>query len=192
MSALDTLVLLREARDGGDGAADRLFAHVYDALRGIARARLRRFRPGETLNTTALVHEAYLRLLQPERLTPEDQSHFYALAARAMRFVLVDYARERATVKRGGDVSILPLDAVQAAAGQRADDLLALDEALEALQSYDERLAKLVELRFFGGFTYDEIAEITGRSEVTARRDWVRARAWLHQALYPADADLSG
>ncbi len=189
MPATDTLDLLRAAREGGDGASDRLFEHVYGALRDIARARLRRFRPGETLNTTALVHEAYLRLVDPERLTPEDRSHFFALAARAMRFVLVDYAREQSAAKRGGDASVLPLDAVQAAAEQRADDLLALDEALETLRTYDERLAEIVELRFFGGYTYDEIAEITGRAEVTARRDWARARAWLHQALYPEKMD---
>src|SRR5690606_20131550 len=112
MPASDTLLLIREARDGGEGAADRLFAHVYDALREVAHARLRRFRPGETLNTTALVHEVYLRLVEPDRLSPEDRAHFFALAARAMRFVLVDYARERGSQKRGGDAPVLPLDAV--------------------------------------------------------------------------------
>jgi len=185
MSAPDTLVLLREARDGEVGAADRLFAHVYDALRQLARARLRHFRPGDTLNTTALVHEVYLRLIEPNRVAPEDRAHFFALAARAMRFVLVDTARERTSQKRGGGAPILQLDAVQAAAEARADELLALDEALDTLRSFDKRLAELVDLRFFGGYTYDEIAEFTGRSAITARRDWVRARAWLHQALYP-------
>lgn len=185
MSAPDTLVLLREAREGADGAADRLFAHVYDALRQLARARRRHVGPSDTLNTTALVHEVYLRLVEPDRLAPEDRAHFFALAARAMRFVLVDAARERSSQKRGGGVPPLPLDAVQAAADTRADELLALDEALGILRSHDERLAELVDLRFFGGYTYDEIAEITGRSAITARRDWVRARAWLHQALYP-------
>ncbi|GAB5536754.1 MAG: sigma-70 family RNA polymerase sigma factor [Rubricoccaceae bacterium] len=187
MSTPNTLVLLREARDGEAGAADRLFAHVYDALRQLARARLRLFRPGDTLNTTALVHEVYLRLVEPNRLAPEDRAHFFALAARAMRFVLVDAARERTTQKRGGGAPVLQLDAVQAAAEARADDLLALDEALAALRSHNARLAELVDLRFFGGYTYEEIADITGRSAITARRDWVRARAWLHQALYPEE-----
>lgn len=191
MSAADTLTLLQEVRNGEQGADERLFSHVYGALREIARKRLRSFRPGQTLNTTALVHEAYLKLVQPNDLAPSDRSHFFALAARAMRFVLIDYARERSSQKRGGDAAIMSLDSVQAAAEQRADDLIALDEALDNLKRFDERLASVVELRYFGGYTHTEIADIMNCSEVTARRDWVKARAWLHHALFPPDKDRS-
>lgn len=186
MNSVDTLALLRDAQDGEKDASDRLFEHVYSALRDIARSRLRSFRPGQTLNTTSLVHEAYLRLVQPDSLSLSDKRHFYALAARAMRFVLIDYAREQSAKKRGGDETVLALDTdngIQVVAEQRAADLLALDEALENLRSFDESLAQVVELRFFGGYTHDEIGEILGFSEPTARRRWVRARAWLHQAL---------
>ena len=183
-----TTRLIAAARDGDRDSLDALLPHVYDELRQIARARLRR-RPGETLNTTAVVHEAYLKLTAGETPPFRDRSHFFALAARAMRFVLVDYARDRAAQKRGGPGADLPLDEALAVAGDHADahDLLALDAALDRLGALSERLAETVELRFFGGLTHDEVAEATGRSVPTVKRDWRRARAYLYQLMHDGD-----
>ncbi|HEU4628622.1 MAG TPA: ECF-type sigma factor [Gemmatimonadaceae bacterium] len=183
----DTTQLLLDARAGDRAAFDRLFAHVYDALREIAHHRLARYRPGETLATTALVHEAYLRLVDQARVDVRDRSHFLALASRAMRFVLVDYARAHTAQKRGGRERDLPLAAVQVAADERADDLLALAEAVERLAAVSPRLGDVVEYRFFGGLTFDEIAETTGLSVPTVKRDWARARTWLYRSMQPAD-----
>ncbi len=179
----DTTALLLDARAGRCEAADELFGHLYDTLREIARARLSAHRPGATLDTTGLVHEAYLRLVDRARVTPADRAHFLALASRAMRFVLLDRARARTRQRRGGPRPPLPLDAVQVAADERAVDVLALDAALGHLRAHSERLAEIVEYRFYGGLSYDEIAEVTGRSVATAERDWVRARLWLHRAM---------
>jgi RNA polymerase sigma factor (TIGR02999 family) len=187
----DTTQLLLDARAGDRAAFDRLFAHVYDELRRIAHQRLLRYRPGETLDTTALVHEAYLKLVDQSRSEWRDRAHFFALASRAMRFVLVDYARARTAQKRGGRRSDLPLDAVQVAADDRAADLLALTDALERLSGVHPRLGEIVEYRFFGGLTFDEIAEVTGLSVPTARRDWTRARAWLHRWMQPVNDSSS-
>ncbi|PAP79032.1 hypothetical protein B1759_11730 [Rubrivirga sp. SAORIC476] len=185
-----TIRLIAAARDGDRDSLDALLPHVYDELRQIARARLRR-RSGETLNTTAVVHEAYLKLTAGETPPFRDRSHFFALAARAMRFVLVDYARDRAARKRGGAARDLPLDeALAVAADGEADahDLLALDAALDRLATQSERLAETVELRFFGGMTHDEVAEATGRSVPTVKRDWRRARAYLYQLMQDGEA----
>lgn len=185
-----TTHLLHVARSGDRAALDALLPRVYDELRTLAHARLRRHRPGETLNTTALVHEAYLKLTANEAPSFEDRTHFFALAARAMRFVLVSYAREQTAQKRGGGVPDLPLDERLAVAASAADmeaaDLLTLDAALEQLAAVSDRLAEIVELRFFGGMQYAEIAEATGRSEATVKRDWRRARAWLYRAMQDA------
>ena len=194
----DTTQLLLSARAGDRAAFDRLFAHVYDELRALARRRLAAHRRGQTLDTTALVHETYLRLVDGARAGAVDRAHFLALAARAMRFVLVDYARERTAAKRGGGAVGVPLDAVpdvrladERLADERAADLLTLADALEQLASFDPRLGELVECRFFGGLTFDEIAELTGRSVPTVKRDWTRARAWLFRSL-DAGAPTSG
>jgi RNA polymerase sigma factor (TIGR02999 family) len=159
---------------------DALFPLVYEELRRIAHRRLRGGARGQTLNTTALVHEAYLRLAERTGPAVIDRAHFCALASRAMRFVLVDYARTRTAQKRGGGESDVSVDDVQIAADERAFDLLALDETLEQLKAHDGRLAQLVEYRFFGGLSYDEIAEVTGLSVPTVKRDWRRARSWLY------------
>jgi RNA polymerase sigma factor (TIGR02999 family) len=185
----DTLSLLRARRSGDDTAVDALFARMYGQLREIAHQRLRSFRPGDTLNTTALVHEAYVKLVDQGRAEPQDRGHFLALASRAMRFVLVDYARSRSAAKRGGGSDDVPLDAIQIAAGERAHDLLQLDSALGELAELDARLAEVVELRFFGGLSHDEIASATGRSVPTVKRDWARARAWLFRAMNEADGE---
>ena len=181
MSHHDTTVLLRRVGEGDAEAAEALYARVYDALRDLARQRLRGHRPGDTLDTTSLVHEAYLRLA--DGAPPSDRPHFLALASRAMRYVLVDHARARTAQKRGGGRADLSLTAVQLAADERAADLVALDEALDRLRARSDRLADTVELRFFGGLSYPEVAEATGRSVATVERDWVRARAWLQRAL---------
>jgi RNA polymerase sigma factor (TIGR02999 family) len=179
----DTTQLLAAYRSGDRAAYDRLFSRLYDELRRLAHRRLRRSAAGETIRTTALVHEAYVRLVEPGGAAPADRVQFLALAARAMRFVLVDAARARSAKKRGGDRTGVPLEAVQLAAPEPHGDLLALDAALTRLQAVSERQSKLVELRFFGGMSYDEIAEATGLSIRTVKRDWERARLWLFTYL---------
>ena len=186
-----TTQLLVEARQGDRSALDALLPRVYDELRALAHARLRRHRPGETLNTTALVHEAYLKLTAGETPSFEDRTHFFALAARAMRFVLISYARERSAQKRGGGTPDLPLnEAVAVSASDAAEtealDLLSLDAALDLLTTVSDRLAEVVEYRFFGGMTHKEIAEATGRSVPTVKRDWRRARTHLFQYMQDA------
>jgi RNA polymerase sigma factor (TIGR02999 family) len=171
-------------RAGRRESADALFERLYDELRQIARIRLRNYRSGATLDTTGLVHEAYVRLMGRSPVKVEDRAHFLALAARVMRSVLLDLARARGRLKRGGGLRIVPLDSVQLAAEQRAADLVSLDRALDELRLHSERLADLVEYRFFGGLTYQEMASVTGRSVATLERDWVRARTWLFRALY--------
>jgi RNA polymerase sigma factor (TIGR02999 family) len=159
-------------------AFDAVFEQVYAELRSIAHQRLLRHRPGDTLATTALVHEAYLRLVgtSPEWL---DRPHFLALAARAMRFVLVDHARAHLADKRGGLQIAVTLDDEVHAADTRGVELLGLNEALEELGHFSNRLQQVVEYRFFGGLTYDEIAQVCGASVITVKRDWQRARGWL-------------
>ena len=184
-ASLPLTQLLHAARDGNAAAADDLYQHVYDELRRIAHQRLRRHRPGETLNTTALVHEAYLRLIDQTQAEWNDRAHFFATASQAMRYILIDYVRRRMAEKRGGGQRDVPLSAVQMGteADARSADLLTLNDALDRLAAYDERLARLVEYRFFGGLTYDEIAEVTQWSVPTLKRDWRRARAWLYRAM---------
>jgi RNA polymerase sigma factor (TIGR02999 family) len=184
--ATDTTQLLLAARGGDRAAFDALFSRVYDELSRIAHQRLSRFRPGETLNTTGLVHEAYLKLVDPERAGAKDRAHFLALASRAMRFIVVDRARAQRVQKRGGGVADLPLEEGHIAVEPPVIDLLALDQALEQLRERSERQCQLVEYRFFGGLTYEEIAEVTGLSVITVKRDWVRARAWLYTYLQGA------
>jgi RNA polymerase sigma factor (TIGR02999 family) len=176
----ETTRLLEAVRDGDREAFDRLYARVYAELREIARQRLRKHRPGETLNTTALVHEAYLRLADQAGSGANDRSHFLALASRAMRFVLVDYARARSVQKRGGGEGAIPLDLVQVASDHPVPDLLALNDAMERLRRSSDRQFQLVEYRFFGGMNYEEIANVMDMSVSTAKREWTRARTWLY------------
>lgn len=178
--------LLKEAQAGDRDAFEEVMPRVYDELRRIAHQRLMKHRPSQTLNTTALVHEAYLRLVDQTQADWQDRAHFFAVASRSMRFIIIDYVRARTAEKRGGAQDDLPLDDVQVAvADERAADLLTLNDALEQLSAVNERLSQLVEYRFFGGLTYKEIAEVTGRSVPTVKRDWARARTWLYQALQP-------
>ena len=164
------------------GALDGLFPALYDELRAIARRQRRREAPGLTLDTTAVVHEAWLRLAAQRQGSWDDRARFLAAAAATMRRVLVDHARRRHAAKRGGAPVRVTLDAA-GTVDARADALLALDEALTRLGALDARLARVVECRFFGGLTEPETAAALGVTERTVRRDWVKARGWLHAAL---------
>jgi RNA polymerase sigma factor (TIGR02999 family) len=179
MTDHETTHLLAAARTGDREAFDRLYARVYAELRAIASMRLRRHRPGDTLNTTALVHEAYLKLAGPAGANAGDRAHFLALASRAMRFILVDHARAQRMKKRGGGERDVPLDRVELGVPQPVPDLLALDDALERLRRVSERQCQLVEFRFFGGLSYEEVADVMGVSVRTVKRDWTKARTWL-------------
>ena len=172
------------AHGGGDAAAlDRLVPLVYDDLRRIARGQLRRRRPGDTLNTTGLVHEAYVRLVDQTRASWRDRGHFFAVSAIAMRQIVVDHARRRMRAKRGGDRVTVPLDDVQEPAAREAGRILEIDEALEKLAKVDRRLVQVVECRYFAGLTEEETAAALGVSVRTAQREWFKARAWLRQEL---------
>jgi len=175
---------LLHAHAGGDAAAlEQLLPQVYGELRRIARIRLRRERSAHTLAATDLVHEAYLKLLPVERVDWRSRAHFFAIASRAMRNVLVDHAARRGTVKRGAGAAMFALDETDAAAEQPLDDLIALGEALDHLELLDARQARVVECRFFGGLSLEETAEALGTSPATVSRDWTFARAWLHKEL---------
>ena len=162
---------------------DELVAVVYDELRALAQAQLRRERAGHTLQPTALVNEAYVRLFDASANSWESRAHFFGVAARAMRQVLVDYARKRDAAKRGGELERVTLVTDIAEAGDNATDVIELHMALEKLSAQDEALARLVELRFFGGLTLDEAAEMLGVSRRKAAQDWGVARLWLMREL---------
>lgn len=174
---------LEDARNGDPEAFNEVFGLVYNELRSIAHRHLLINRQGETLNTTALVHEAYERLVGSTQINWQDRNHFFALTSRAMRNIIIDYARSQNAQKRGGSKENLPLDAVPLAFEQKSAELIALDEALQQLSKHNERLEQLVELKFFGGFNYQEIAGIMGLSKRTVRRDWQRARTWIFSAM---------
>ena len=174
---------LLAARSGEADALAQLFPLVYDELRRIAHRQLRREDAGHTLGTTALVHEAYLKLVDQTRVQWADRSHFFAVATQAMRRILVDYARRFRAEKRGGDRERVDLSDALLVAEDRADTLVALDDALVDLSKVDERLTRVVECRFFGGLTEEETAEVLGVTVRTVRRDWAKAKGWLHRAL---------
>jgi RNA polymerase sigma factor (TIGR02999 family) len=167
--------------EGGDAEAlDRVIPLLYDDLRDMARYHLKAERFRETMGTTALVNEAYIRLSEQEQLRPESRAHFFGIASRTMRRVLVDYARARRRVKRGGGELPVPFDEAQMALSvEEADEILALDEALEALATMNERAATVVQYRFFGGLSVEETGEVMGISVRTVSREWSVARAWL-------------
>lgn len=175
--------LLRAAGDGDRAAFDRLFPLVYAELRAMADRQLRGEAVGHTLQATALVHEAYLKLAVPDGAAAwSDRAHFFGIASRAMRQVLVDHARRRRAGKRGGAWSRTTLSGKPLALDTDPEELLALDAALEGLEP---RQREIVEMRFFGGMTEEEVAAVLGVSDRTVRREWVKARAWLYDALYP-------
>jgi RNA polymerase sigma-70 factor (ECF subfamily) len=189
MDERDTISsLLIDAKVGDPAAIDRVFPLIYDELRRLARQHLRREVTGHTLSTTDLVHQAYVQLVGQTSVRWEGRSHFFAIAATAMRRILVDHARSHGSLKRGGMLRRVPLESVDLAMEDRADLLLALDEALDRLRVLDARQAQVVEYRFFAGMTEEETAEALGVNERTARRDWAKARSWLYQELYRDEA----
>ena len=168
----------------GDGAVAAVFPLIYSELRRQAHRHLELEPTGHTLSTTDLVHEAYLRLADQRSVTWANRAHFMAIAATAMRRILVDYARARRTRKRGGELLRLPEEFADLAVEGRADLLVALDEALDRLRALDERQARVVECRFFGGMSEEETAEALAIGLRTAKRDWAKARSWLYRELY--------
>ena len=176
-------MLLQQSAEGDREAFQRLIPIVYADLKGIARRRLRRERDDHTLDTTAIVHEAYLQLVPRATATWQDRAHFFAVAARVIRHVLVDHARHRGAEKRGGSAVRISLREDLEGESAATVDLLALDEALESLGERDSRLRDVVECRFFAGMTMEETAEALDVSKRTAERDWTRARTYLYRAL---------
>jgi RNA polymerase sigma factor (TIGR02999 family) len=181
--AEDITGLLRACSNGDTGAFDRLIPLVYDDLRVIARHRLSAERADHTLDTTGIVHEAYLRLVHQASATWRDRAHFFAISSKVIRNLLIDHARERRAKKRGGGAIHVPLADELNGDEPRTIDLLALDEALAKLGEMDDRLERVVECRFFGGLSMQETAEALGTSLRTVERDWRRARAYLFEAL---------
>ena len=175
-------ILLRAWSGGDQAALDKLAPIVYDELRRLARYYLHRERPGHSLQATALVNEAYLRLVDYKRMQWGNRAHFFAVSAQLMRRILVDHAR-RHNLKRGGGVQHVELEDVAVVGGDRAENLVALDDALQALARMDARKARVVELRFFGGLSVEETAEVLQISPVTVMRDWSSARAWLYREI---------
>ncbi len=175
--------LLAAWSDGDRAALDRLMPLVYAELRRLAHHYMSRERPGHTLQTTALVNEAYLRLVDQEKMRWENRAHFFGIAARLMRQILVDHARSRQAAKRGGGQYRLSLSTVDRIASRPDVNLLALDEALSRLEAIDPQKSRIVELRYFGGLGIEETAEVIGLSPATVKRDWSMARAWLRCEL---------
>jgi RNA polymerase sigma factor (TIGR02999 family) len=176
--------MLREWSDGKQEALDNLLPFVYDELHRQAARFLRKERPGHTLQTTALINEAYLKLIDRRDVNWESRTHFFAVAAQAMRRILVDYAKAKHREKRGGDNIKLSLEeATLVAEKEKGVDLIALDEALNKLTERDEQQARVVELRYFSGLSLEETAEALHVSRATVARDWEAARAWLHREL---------
>jgi RNA polymerase sigma factor (TIGR02999 family) len=175
--------LLAAARAGDRRALDRVIPLVYDELSAMAHRQLARERPGHTLNTGALVHEAYLKLVGVERIEWQDRGHFFALSARLMRYILINYAEQHNAAKRGGGQEPVPLEDVAPRVEDRMSRYGALDEALDRLEQLNERQARVVECRFFAGLTIDETAEALETSPATVKRDWALARAWLNREL---------
>ena len=175
--------LLMQWSNGDQQALEQLTPLVYDELRQMARTYLRRERPDHTLQATALVHEAYLRLIDQHSVSWQNRAHFFGIASQMMRRILVNHALARATAKRGGNVEKLSLDEATGFAGQRELDLISLDEALKELELLDSRQTRIVEIRFFGGLSMTETAEVLKLSPATVKREWSTARLWLRRKM---------
>jgi RNA polymerase sigma-70 factor, ECF subfamily len=176
-------VILKDWSGGDRASADALLSLVYDELRKIAGQYLRKEKSGHTLQPTALVHEAYMKLIDISDISWNDRAHFFAVSASIMRRILVDHARGKLTEKRGGDIQRISLDDVDSFSDEPDIDLLAVDEALKELCKFDELQSRIVELRFFGGLTIEETAHVAGISPATVKREWAMAKAWLHRKL---------
>jgi len=183
-NSINVTQMLKEWSGGNMDVLDSLMPLVYEELRRQASRYLRKERAGHTLQTTALIHEAYIKLIDQKSVEWQNRAHFFAIASVAMRRILVDHARERHRSKRGGEAENLPLDeALQISANEKSVDLIALDEALNRLAKFDSRQARVVELRYFSGLSNDETAEVLGVSNATVRLDWNLAKAWLKQEI---------
>jgi RNA polymerase sigma factor (TIGR02999 family) len=183
--------LLEDWSRGDKAALDKLTPLVYEELHRLAHYYLSRERRDHTLQTTALVNEAYLRLVDQKSVVWQGRAHFFAVSAQLMRRLLVDHARRRHYAKRGGDARMVSLDEAAVMSRERAAEVIALDEALTDLATIDQRKSRVIELKYFGGLNFDEIAEVLKISPVTARRDWRSAKAWLYRTL-SADKDDEG
>jgi RNA polymerase sigma-70 factor, ECF subfamily len=175
--------LLARARSGDSSALADVFPLIYEELRRLAQQQLRREPDGHTLSPTALVHEAYIRLIDYSRVEWANRAHFMAVASTAMRRILVDHARGHRSLKRGGGLRPISLDDIELGNEDRADLLVAVDEALDRLKAVEPRQAQVVECRFFGGMTEEETAEALGIGLRTAKRDWARAKSWVHRDI---------
>lgn len=182
----DVTQLLRRWGAGNRQALEELLPIIYDELRRVARQYLRRERVGQTLQTTALVHEAYLKLIDQRSVNWQNRAHFFAIAAQAMRRILIDHARRRTAGKRGSGEKI-SLDEAAPVPNDRDENLLALDDALRQLELIDPQQSRVIELRYFGGLTIEETAEAMNLSPATVKREWAMARAWLYSALTRQD-----
>ena len=180
--AADITTLLRAWSDGDHSALEKLTPVVYDELRSLARRYMRRERPGHSLQTSALVNEAYMRLVDYNRMQWQDRAHFFAVSSQVMRRILVEHAR-RHNLKRGGDVRHVSLEQAAVIGGDQDTDLVALDHALNALAQIDPRKKQIIEMRFFGGLSVEETAEVLKVSTITVKREWRAARAWLYREL---------
>jgi RNA polymerase sigma factor (TIGR02999 family) len=184
-------LLLRRAAEGDSHALDRLFDSVYAELKRIAHFKRVGWTEDQTLNTTAIVHEAYVKLFGGRGVAWSDRGHFYALASRAMRQVLVSYAERRLAEKRGGGLELVPLDVANPVAPEAAEEIIALHEALGRLAELDERQSRIVEYRFFVGLPVQETADLLGLSPATVKRDWATAIAWLRREMSSPRAEAS-
>ncbi len=183
--------LLIDWRGGNNDALNQLMPMVYDELRGLAKRYMRRESASHTLQTNALVNEAYLRLINQQNVDWQNRAHFFAIAAQVMRHLLVDHARSKQYAKRGGGAQQITLDEGLAVTDDNAVELLALHQALERLEQIDDRKSKIVELRYFGGLSTEETAEVLGVSEITIKREWAKAKAWLFRELSQSDVSLA-
>ena len=181
--------LLLAWSEGDEQALEKLTPLVYRELHKLAARYMRRESPGHTLQTSALVNEAYLKLVDQKRVRWQNRAHFFGVASQLMRRILVDHARTHARVKRGGDASIVPLDEVAIISQERAAELLALDEALTALAEFDPNKSHIVEMKFFGGLSNEEAAAVLGVSTRTIEREWRKAKAWLYRAVSTGQYD---
>lgn len=188
-SEMDVTALLSEMSQGNASAAETVAPIIYDELKRLARRYMRRERSDHTLQTTALVHEAYLKLVGQQSVKWQSRSHFYGVAAQMMRRILTDHARRNLRLKRGGAKDILPLDEALVFSPEYSEELLKLDEALNRLAKLDGRQGRIVELRFFAGLTVEETAEFLGISPKTVKRDWAVAKAWLHAEVSGGGGD---
>ena len=182
-SAEELIQLLLDSSAGDDAALDRLMTVVYPELRRLAHHYMRHERGGHTLQTTTLVNEAYLRLVDYKKMRWQNRAHFFAVAAQVMRRILIDHARSRNFAKRGGGAGNVSLDEAAIVSEERSAELIAVDDALMELEAWDARKSKIVELRFFGGLSIEETAEVMKISPTTVQREWRSAKAWLYNAI---------